>query len=48
MMSESITFFLETAGPIKYCCILGQQTLVEYAQCRTNEDVRMYIEEYLF
>ena len=30
------------------CCILGQQTLVKYTQCRTNEDVRMYIEEYLF
>ena len=28
---------------ISNCCILGQQTLVEYTQCRTNEDVRMYI-----
>ena len=33
------------------CCILGQQTLVEYTQGvsnETNEDVRMYNEEYLF
>ena len=26
----------------------GQQTLVELHASRTNEDVRMYIEEYLF
>ena len=30
------------------CCIMGQQTLVEYTQSRTNEVCTMYIEEYLF
>ena len=29
------------------CCIMGQQTLVEYTQCRTNEICTMYIEEFI-
>ena len=31
-----------------HVALSGQQTLVELHASRTNEDVRMYIEEYLF
>ena len=34
--------------PKSSVALSGQQTLVELHASRTNEDVRMYIEEYLF
>ena len=40
-MVESTEFIISNVA------FLGQQTLVEYAQCRTDEICTMYIEEFI-